>query len=238
MRYLLLLLAVCWIPEIVKMQVSLSASIQNDLPPFVERLPNININNGVVSFDKPSPYIINDDKTGRPIIIFDTSGKYTSLEGQEAQLLLTESKFIYRKDRFETREYDLSNVPEFSLTHERILSWASWGNYAFIFLYLLIIPCAFLYRAFQGLIYALIGLIIQAILQTKYSFCTIYRLTLLAITPALILDKVLGFFKVDFTGWSLICLVISLAYLYFGMLAGKYDEAASTEIPATETPVV
>lgn len=233
LKYLFLLLTIFWIPEIIKMQVNISDFINAKLPVFIENFPNIEIKNGIVSFDKTSPYIVLDDKTKKEMMIFDTTGKFISLDGLEAQMLLTQSKFIFRKNDMETREYDLSNINEFQITHEKILSWAQWGRNLSYLLYLLIIPLAFIYRAFQTLIYSLIGLIFQAILHTHLSFRTIYRLSIIAITPAFISDKLLGYFDLDFTGWSFICLLISLSFLYFAMLANKND-ANSEQLPPSE----
>jgi hypothetical protein len=237
-RYLLLLLAIFWIPEIIKIHMSTMTFINAELPPFVERLPVITIRDGVASFDKPSPYILKDEKTGKDMIIFDESGQYTSLENTDAQILVTDSKLIYIKDKFETREYSFSKISHFSLTHEMILSWASWAKFLSIFLYLFIVPCMFLYRAVQVLLYSLAGLIFQAILGTGYSYQTIYRLTILAITPAFVINKLFGYFDIDFTGWSFLCMAISLGYLFFGMKANKEDGIVEQVQPGTTLPPV
>jgi hypothetical protein len=89
----------------------------------------------------------------------------------------------------------------------------------------------FVYRAFLALIYTLIGLIFQAILQTKLSFQTIFRLSILAFTPAFIIDKIFMMFNFDFTGWTFCCMVISLAYLFFGMKATKDAQLAALSSP-------
>ncbi len=230
--YLFIMILLLWIPAMVKMQVQISNSIANDLPAFVEKLPVVTIKNGVASFDKPSPYIIKDDETGKDMMIFDTSGKYTSLAGTDAQLLLTDTRFVYIKDKVETREYSLSKIDDFTLTHDKIYSWAAIGNYICILLYIIIVPAILAYRAFQALIYALIGLIIQSILQTKYSFQTIFRLTILAITPAFVLNKILDLFGIDFTGWTFLCIVISIVYLYFGIKSTKDADAKDAEAAA------
>jgi hypothetical protein len=224
-KYLLLLLCIFWIPEIVQIHFKIVNFINYELPSVVERLPEIKIQNGVATFDKPSPYIVKDDETGKDLFIFDDSGTYTSLENTDAQILITGTKVIAVKDRYETKEYSLSQVNDFTLTHEKILSWATWGNFISILLYIFIIPCVFIYRALQILFYSLIGLIFQAIIGTKYSFQIIYRLTILAITPAFIIDKLLGYFNLDFTGMTFLCMVISLSYLFFGMKANKENIA-------------
>ena len=223
-KYLFFLLCLFWIPDMIKMQVGITNFINNELPVFVGKCPTVKISNGLASFDRPSPYIMKDDKTGKDMIIFDSSGEYTSLEGTEAQILVTDRKFILKKSDSETREYDLSKINDFTLTHEMILYWAKWGNYLSLFLYIIIVPFAFAYRAFQVLIYSLIGLIFQSILKTKYTFQTIYNLCIVAITPAFVIDKILGYFTITFTGWSLLCFIISLTYLYFALLANKQDK--------------
>lgn len=232
-KYLFFLISIFWIPEMVKMQIGIHDYINNEFPSIVDKLPVITIKNGVASFDKPSPYAIKDEETGKDIMIFDESGTYTSLDSVEAKILLTDTKLIYEKSAMETREYSLATINDFTLTHEKILSWAGWGNYLTLLFYLIIVPSAFLYRAFLVLIYSLIGLIFQAILGTKYSFQTLYRLCIIAITPAYIIDKLLGYFEITFTGWSFICLLISLAYLYFGLIANKEHETVN-QLPSSE----
>jgi ABC-type sugar transport system permease subunit len=225
--YLLLLLCIFWIPLIIKVHIGISAFINTEVPPFIEKFPVVEIHDGVASFDKPSPYIIKDEKTGEDLIIFDDSGEYTSLENTEAKVLVTDSKLIYIKDKFETREYSFATIQDFSLTHEKIMSWMGWGNYISIFVFLLVIPCVFIYRALQVLLYSLAGLIFQSVLKTRFSFQTIYRLTILSITPAFVTDKVLQYFDLDFTGWTFLCMVISLCYLYFGMKWNKENDLAN-----------
>jgi hypothetical protein len=234
LRYLILLLCIFWIPLIIKLHLSFSCFLNTELPVFVERIPVVEIHNGIASFDKPSPYIITDEKTGKDAIIFDESGEYTSLENTDAEILVTDTKLIHKKGKYETREYSFKTINDFSLTHEKIMSWAQWGNLVPFFLYLLIIPCVFAYRAFLALIYSLIGLIFQAILHTNYSFKTIYRLSILAFTPAFIIDKIFMLCDISFTGWTFLCMVISLGYLFFALKVNK-DNEINLQNQITET---
>ena len=232
--YLLLMIAIFWIPLMTKVHVGISTFVETELPQVVQKFPVVEIHDGVASFDKPSPYIMKDEKTGEDVAIFDDSGEYTSLENTTAKVLVTDRKVIVRKNAFENQEYTLAQIKDFTLTHEKILSWASKAKYISILMYLIIIPCIFLYRAFQALIYSLIGLIFQAILETKFSFQTIYRLAILSITPAFIVDKILACFDLEFTGWTFLCMVISLTYLFFALKANKED-VANMEIQNAET---
>lgn len=231
LTYMFLLLCLFWIPAMIKEQLELNVSLSSGVPAFVSQFPNITITDGVVSIDKPSPYIIKDDKTGKDLIIFDTSGEVNSLEGSDAQILVTDSRFIYKENAIQTKEYSLATVKDFTLTREKIISWAEWLKYFFVLAYFIIVPLAFAYRAFLGLIYGLFGLIIQAIVQTKLSFQDIYRLAILAMTPAFILDKLFDYFGFGFSGWSLLCFAISMAYLFFAMRSIKEADELSLSSP-------
>jgi hypothetical protein len=219
---------------IIKIHFGIANFVAYELPPAIEKFPVVEIHDGVASFDKPSPYIMKDEKTGEVEAIFDDSGEYTSLENTTAQLLVTESKVLIRKSGNRTEEYSLAQIKDFSLTREKMLHWASYAKYVSILMYLIIIPCMFLYRAFLALIYSLIGLIFQAILETKFSFQTIYRLAILAFTPAFVIDKLLGYFDLDFPGLGLLCAAISLTYLFFALKWNKED-ARNLEVQNFET---
>ncbi len=223
-KYLILLISLFWIPEIIKIQVSLTNFVNNELPPFVEKLPSINITNGVASFDKQSPYIVSDDATGKAIMIFDNTGEYTTLENTEAKVLVTSTKVVYKQSKYETREYSFKNVNQFSLSPAEILSYSKWVYLFVILLYFIIVPMAFVYRSFIALCYAVVGLLFQAILKTNYSFQTIYRLSILAFTPAYVIDKLFVYFDFKFTGWAFCCVVASLAFLFFALNVNKEEE--------------
>jgi hypothetical protein len=222
-KYLLILLCLFWLPMIIKFHVGIANFVAYELPPVIDKFPVVEIHDGVASFDKPSPYVMKNEKTGEVEAIFDDSGEYTSLENTTADVLVTDTKVILKKNSFQTQEYSLAQIKDFSLTHEKILSWASYAKYISFLMYLIIVPCMFLYRAFLALIYTLIGLIFQAILETKFSFQTIYRLAILAFTPAFVIDKLLGYFDLDFRGLGLLCAAISLTYLFFALKWNKED---------------
>lgn len=223
-KYLLLLISVFWIPEAVKIHFQINNYIKNELPLFIEKLPTVKIKNGTASFDKPSPYIITDKESGADLIIFDTSGQYNSLDNTNANALVTSTKIIFKKNNVETREYNFSDIQDFTLTHERLFSWAEWGNYISVIAYFFIIVFVFIYSAFQALIYSVIGLVFLSILKLNFPFQTVYRLSILSITPAFVIDKFFGYFELNLIGWSWACLALSLSYLFFALNVNKPGE--------------
>jgi hypothetical protein len=229
--YLIILITICWIPVIIKTQVQLSTFVNQELPLVAQQFPTIEIKNGVVNFDKESPIIIKDEKTGDAVFIFDNTGEYTSLSNTSAKLLLTANKLIYKQSSIENREYDLSSISNFTLSPEKILRWAKLLNYTFILMFIGIIPLAFVYRMFVALLFTLIALLLQAILKTQLSFQSLYRSTIYCITPAYIVDKLFMLFEVSFPGWSIIYFIIVTSFILFALLAVKNDaEQTSTNL--------
>ena len=89
--YLLLLLSVCWIAPMVKLHVGLSDFVDNEAPKMVTQIPVITIVEGKASIDEPQPYYIQEPETGENLIVIDTTGTITSLEGTEVFALITET---------------------------------------------------------------------------------------------------------------------------------------------------
>src|SRR3972149_8052310 len=113
--YLLLLLAICSVPQTFKIKAWLSRYIDMELPPLIEQVPRITITNGQVNVDEPQPYYIREPDSNDILAIIDTTGKTQSLVDTDAFVLLTKTKLIHRQSDVEYRIHDLSNVREFVL---------------------------------------------------------------------------------------------------------------------------
>ncbi len=229
--YLLLLLAICWIPTMIKIHIGFSDFINNDAPTVVEQVPEITITDGQVSIEEPEPYYIKDPDSGDVLAIIDTTGTIKSLEDANAICLLTKTNIMWRQGEFEIRTIDLSKVKKFVLDSERIMGWL---HTARKFLVIIIYPFAllgsYLYRIVQALIYAAIGLLFALWCKVTLSYATLLRLAVVAVTPCIIVSTVLGLAGVHLPYAGLIYLVAALAYLFFGVHA-----TAQTTGPQQET---
>src|SRR6266550_5998622 len=107
--YLLLVLALVWIPTMIAGQIGLSRWVDNDSKAITNQIPAITISNGQVSTDVTTPYFIKDPTTGEDIAIIDTTGQYETLANTNAKLLLTKSKLIVEKSAMETQTYELAS---------------------------------------------------------------------------------------------------------------------------------
>src|SRR5262249_60011702 len=158
-------------------------------------------------------------KGAQPIVmIIDTSGQITSLEGQDAQILLTRDKVFFRKNNAETRIYDLSSVKHFHIDRDGMRKWlgitSTWGPVA---LYPLAVLGAWIYRLIQALLYSVVASVIAKSMQLKLGYGSLLCLTVVAMTAAILARTLLGMAKIDFPfrGWLLAG--VTIAYIVFGL---------------------
>jgi hypothetical protein len=216
--YLLIVLALVWIPTIIKGQLAASAWINGDSKEVTKQIPPITITKGQVSTDVPMPHFIKDPKTGADIAIIDTTGKYDNLDNSDAKLLLTKSKLIVRRNETRSETYDISGVQSFYLDHTKVEGWLALGKTWFIpVLYPLAFLFSFIFRAVQILIYAVVGLAFAKILNANLDFKTLMRLSAIAITPVLVLNLIFEFVPGRIPWWGLLGVIVALAYLFFAV---------------------
>lgn len=221
--YLLLVLALLWIPEMVHFQGTLAAFVAGEGRAFANQLPTITITRGEVSTDVETPHFIRDPKTDQVWAIIDLTGEYTSLQGTDARLLLTRNQLLMGRERgtiHETRVYDLSGVESFTLDSDRVMGWlelaASWLA---ILAYPVALLFSFIYRVVQVLIYAAIGLLIARSLKVALDYVALMRLTAVAITPAIVADTIRSVAEVSLPLWWLLAFAIAMGYLTFAIKA-------------------
>ncbi len=158
--YLLLLLALAWIPTIVQMQLGLMHFVSHDAVGLINQVPRITIKDGTVTTDVETPYFIKDPDNGKIAMIIDLTGKYDSLDGAEAKILLTQHKVVTKQSNNETRIYDLSNIKDFWLDRARLAGWArTFGSTFAVILYPFCVAGSYVFRILQALLYGAIGLL-------------------------------------------------------------------------------
>ena len=96
--YLFLLLAVFWVPKIIRIQWMASDFVEYEAPDVVGQVPEITIADGEVSIKEPQPYYITMPDSNKAIAIIDTTGSIVSLEDSNAFCLLTKTDFIMRNN--------------------------------------------------------------------------------------------------------------------------------------------
>lgn len=134
--YLLLLLALSWIPFMFDMRSAWSAFLSDVAPALIRQIPPISIESGRVSADVEQPHFIRTSGSDKVVAIIDTTGQTRSLDGTSATLLLTDSQLITKTSNTQTRTYDLSGIKTFSLDGPTIEKWLPvFGTWGIILLY-------------------------------------------------------------------------------------------------------
>jgi len=219
--FLAIVLALVWIPTIIKMQFGFNRFANNEAPRITSQIPKITIRNGKVSTDVATPYFINDPADGTPMMIIDTTGEYETLDDTPARLLLTKSKLIVRTER-DTRTYDLSGVQSFDVDRQSVEGWLTTSKTWFTpVAYPVLLIGSLVFRVIQVLIYALIGLLFARMLNASLNYKTLMRLAAVALTPVLVLNLMLEFIPLRIPVWWLIGTVVGLGYLFFAVKSNR-----------------
>jgi|ERR1044072_5710215 hypothetical protein len=232
LAYLLVLLALVWIPTVIKGHLGLANFVNNTAPGVTEQIPPITIANGKASADAPMPHAIKDPKSGATIAIIDTTDD-ADISDSKVPIVLTQTKLIMNKNERETRVYDLSTVGNFSVDRVKVNDWlAAARSWLFPILYPLAVLGSFIFRTIQILIYALIGILFTRLLHVNLDYTTLMRLAAVAITPVLILNLIFEFVPVRIPFSSLLGIAIGLGYLFFAVKANAdLNEVAAYQPP-------
>jgi hypothetical protein len=237
LAYLLVILALVWIPTVIKGHLGLKAFVENDAPGITQQIPAITITNGKASTDAPLPHLIKDPKSGDTIAIIDTRQAAEPENSESIPLVLTQTKLVTHKDARETRIYDLSSVGRFFIDRAKVEGWLATGKrWFFPILYPVGVLFSFIFRAIQILIYALIGLLFSRLLNVNLDYKALMRLAAVAITPMLVLDLILEFVPVHIPFFALLGIAIELGYLFFAVKVNAETEMAPVYQPPPAYP--
>lgn len=211
--YLLSLIALCWIPGIIRLDSDISDYIDNDAPKYVRQLPAITIAKGQASIAETQPYIIKEPDSGDPVMIIDTTGQISSLENSKAVILLTKTQLITHDGGKETRTLDLSEIGDVTIDKDLVYDWlTSFSEWFAIVFYPLAVLFSFIFRSIQVFIYALVGSFFLRGFKFGLNYRLIMRLGAVSLTPVIIINSLINFFRID----------IPLPWLFNALLAAGY----------------
>ncbi|MFZ0034529.1 MAG: DUF1189 domain-containing protein [Sedimentisphaerales bacterium] len=229
--YLFLLLVICTIPGMFKFQKGLSNFIDEQSPKFVNQVPKITIEKGKVRIDRPQPYYITAPDSNKVVAIIDTTGQIQSLDDANVFVLLTKTKLLSRQNKAEVHTYDLAGVQHFELDRDKVMNWLHVGQKLLIpMFYPFVLLGSFIFRIVQSLIYAAIGLAFAGWCKTKLSYLSLIRLSVVAMTPCIIVGTVLEYASVKLPLAGLWFFLATMVFLLYGIKAcSQITEPATIE---------
>lgn len=216
--YLLSLVALSWIPGMIRLDSDISEYIDHDAPQYVGQLPDITVAKGQASINAPQPYIIKDPDNGDPVMIIDTTGQLTSLDNSKAFILLTKTRLITHDGGKATRSLDLSEIGDATLNKELIYDWLeSFKEWFAIVLYPFAVLASFAFRSLQVFIYALAGSVLLHSFKVGLNYRLLMRLGAVSLTPVIIVNTLIIFFRIDVPLPWLLNALIAAGYLIFAV---------------------
>ena len=229
--YLFLLLVICTIPGMFKLQNGLSNFIDEQAPKFVNQVPKITIEKGEVHIDEPQPYYITAPDSNKTVAIIDTTGQIQSLDDPNVFVLLTKTKLLSRQSQSEIRTYDLTSVKHFVLEQSTITRWLDTIKKVLApMLYPFVLLGSFAFRIIQSLIYAAIGLAFAGWCKTKLPYLSLIRLSVVAMTPCIIVRAVLESASVKIPLPGLLFFLAAMGFLFCGVkVCSQINEPAATK---------
>lgn len=225
--YLLCLLVGCWAAYMLAADFALTHLLEDSVMPIVRQLPPVSIRDGEVSVRQEQPVFILHPESRDILAILDTTGEHTTLHNTDAWLLLTETHLTTKRSHWQSQTVSLENVKEFYVDGPLLAHAFQVAKRWFVIgAFPVAVGVSFGYRIALALLFGLIALGFAKILGASIRYGSAVRLSVVAMTPALILDTAVSVTvllqdpRESVPFWWLICFGVSLAYL-FGAVAAN-----------------
>lgn len=218
--YLLLFMACCWTITASRLQNETRRLIDRELPAIASQLPAITIKDGKASVAADQPYRIHRHGATAPVAILDTTGATTTLEAPETMVLLTADSLLMRNGPTDTRTFLLKDMADSTLDAAALGAMGErFKQYFVLILYPFMVAGSFAIRALQAVIFAGLGSLLTRRLGGGLGFQALLRLSIAAMTPAILIYTLAFGLGLPVNYFGGIGLVLTAAYLLFGIRA-------------------
>ena len=229
--YLLLILAICWIPTSMKASNAWQTLMDEHLPDVCVQIPTVTITDGELSIDKPEPYIISDPDKGMPMMIIDTTGEHTSLDDSEAICLVTQTEIFVQSNPNKIEVYSLKEIDSLELNRDIVEGWLSkLTPIVKGVIYPVGLFGSFMFRLMQALFFAIVGLIIGSCIGQELPFGAYMRMAVVAMTPSMICKTVLFAIGISIPFMSLLYVLSVVGLLIYALKATKRLKVLDDEL--------
>jgi len=218
--YLLVILMFYWVPEMMNMNTIISEFIADEALQYVDQVPMITISKGMASIREPVPFYIYDKKNNTPFAIIDTSGQIMSLDNTPAVVLLTRDRLIVRQDRDikEARSLSLADMSDITITPKLIYNWLELFNNLFVVVFFpFALLISFTFHVVQALLLAWLGNSFAKYFNIQLDFKTLVRLSVVAFTPAIMLETAHAVLDIYYPYSSFFSFLITSGYLFYAV---------------------
>jgi Protein of unknown function (DUF1189) len=225
LTYLLALVAVTWLPNAFRLNGRMENFRNNDLPPILEQVPKLEIMGGEIQTDVKMPYRIIDPNSQETLVVIDKNATEKDFDRLDTFVLITKNQVISNRTSF-NRSFNLADLEGVSVDKESLGRWIDGGiAWTRTLAYPLLVINSWSYRFFQALLFGVLGLIIANTIQARLPYAAVVRLSVIALTPVILIRTLLNFFSISVPLWWLVAFAITVVYLYQAIKANQgYSE--------------
>ncbi len=208
--YLFVCLLVCNTLSVASGYFHIVESIKSaDSVEIYKQLPDMKWRNGQFSFNKPSPYKVqfkNILTKESKLIVFDTGA--SAGEMGDADLLVGEKDFRVVSNNKPIPWF----LNDFDMPAAKLKDFLLQVALYFLIGGILLVPLVFFGHIMIALIYSIVALVMDS---TKLGFKTAMRMSIVAMTPCMVLSTLFYLFFCMPELWGLLTVPITIAYLVF-----------------------
>lgn len=225
--YLLLLLAICWVPTAGRIGSSARDADSQDTMQVVRQLPTVIIEGGVMRSDPPGRRAIpieSDSESGTDLlIVIDDSIERVPDDITEEALVLTKHEAgMIRPSRSERRIWRLPPTLTMTVTQDDVLRWLRTFAAALApVVYVSAVIGSLIFRLVQALVYGSIATWMARRRGLALELSAGMRIAVLAVTPVVFLQTALGIVSMvpAWYIWWPIAIGIAIGYVDYGVRA-------------------
>jgi hypothetical protein len=227
--YLALLVLVLGLPFLIYTATRFHSGINKAADLFRQSCPDFTFENGELTVHAAMPIIIQD---GDSYMVVDTTGGTDEgvLEDYESGMFLSQTRAVIKQNRYETREVDLSQLKELTVTKADVEEWLP-GLKAFsVFIVVFGLVYMLSAKLLGAVIMGLICLLLATVQKAELTYGSSIAISIYALTLPTVFQTLQKIFLTQFPHPGLVYYVVLAMYLWFAVRANKSDDLTASPI--------
>lgn len=195
---------------------SYNTGISKVITTFNDKVPDFTLENGQLSVDADMPI---KNVSGNDIMIIDTTNSTSEsiLDNYASGILLTNDKMIQKKVGSQITVTQFSSFGNLKITKTMLKSYIPFLKLVAIGIAIFEPIWFYIAKLFSALLISLIGLIINAAMDTKLGYGNIYKFSIYSLTVSIIIKTIIQFFNISVPFFFLIYYGIAALWLGLGI---------------------
>lgn len=237
--YLLLLLAITWLPSGVRWYSGVRNFVATEAPPVVKQLPVVSIKGGVMTANPPGRHVIKlGTEKGRPVeegglIIDDTIDTIPEDVRVPTFIVTRRQAAMIQPAKSERRVWTLDQASDMVITPEGVDHFLnSLARWIAPVGYVCAVLGALVFRVLQALLYGAFTTIYASRKSVTLNYATAIRLCAVAVTPVVIIRTLIWFGPWEpawYWRWP-VAIAITAGYIAFAIRSVAESRATATGV--------